>query len=85
MCEEKRYMTLLVEWKMVKIQVKVNNVMRNQIFVEEAYNGWIINMQDKLCFRLMSTLGKVNLQRRLCRNFGSQIIIISLNFFCQDS
>ena len=41
-------------------------------------------MQDKLCFRLMSTLGKVNLQRRLCQIFGSQliiiIIIISLKF-----
>ena len=33
-------------------------------------------MQDKLCFKLMLTLGKVNLQRRLCRIFGSQIIII---------
>jgi hypothetical protein len=26
-------------------------------------------MQDKLCFRLMSTLENVNLQRRLCRIF----------------
>jgi len=33
-------------------------------------------MQDKLCFKLMLTLGKVNLQRRLCRIFASQIIII---------
>ena len=37
-------MTLLVEWKMVKLQVKVDNVMRNQISGEEVYNGWIINM-----------------------------------------